>query len=109
MSATCTAATICPQIHTTGHIETKKAEPQFLRCWRYLRMLHCPNVRIAIVLDDGRFPTAPHEGQPLLLLSSTSPRTLRACDDRSRLPDRSHTAELGSKAIASTEEAGQDG
>jgi len=58
VSATCTAATICPQIHTTGHTKTKKAEPQFLRCWRYLRMLHCPNVRIAIVLATDDFP--PH-------------------------------------------------
>jgi transposase len=35
-----------------GHVKTRKGRTEFLAFCRYLRSLHPPNVRIAIVLDN---------------------------------------------------------
>ena len=37
---------------TYGHITKRKGRSEFLAFYRYLRSLHPPNVRIAIVLDN---------------------------------------------------------
>jgi transposase len=61
-----------------GHIKTRKGRTEFLAFCRYIRSLHPPEVRIAIVLDNW----SPHHHHSAIYRSQTWTLNARICPSR---------------------------